>query len=83
MRDVSEPRLLGHSTHRQLGSVGAGPQAQGTQGFAIERIKGLASLLQAHAQHDFDRGILEQGKQDVIGARSAITSATRSSLACK
>jgi hypothetical protein len=56
--------------------VGAGPQAQGTQGFVIERRKGLASLLQVHAQHGFDRGILEQGEQEVIGARSAITSAT-------
>src|SRR5271169_4660154 len=37
---------------------------------------GLASLLQAHAQHGFDRGILQQGEQDVIGAGSAITSAT-------
>jgi hypothetical protein len=33
-------------------------------------------LLQAHAQHDFDRGILQQAEQDVIGASSAITSAT-------
>jgi hypothetical protein len=33
-------------------------------------------LLQAHAQYGFDRGILEQGEQDVIGAVSAITSAT-------
>jgi hypothetical protein len=33
-------------------------------------------LLQAHAQHDFDRGILEQGEQEVIGAISAITAAT-------
>ena len=76
LRDVSDPRLLRHGAHRQWGSVGAGPQAQGAQGFVIERLKGLASLLQAHAQHDFDRGILQQGEQDVIGASSAITSAT-------
>src|ERR1700733_7426842 len=75
-RDVPDPRLLRHGAHRQRGSVGGGPQAQGTQGFAIERLKGLASLLQAHAQHDFDRGILQQGEQEVVGARSAITSAT-------
>ena len=75
-RDVSDPRLLRHGAHRQWGSVGAGSHAQGTQGFVIERLKGLASLLQAHAQHDFDRGILQQGEQDVIGASSAITSAT-------
>src|SRR5580693_2708995 len=37
---------------------------------------GLASLLQGHAQGDFDRGILQQGEQEVIGAGSAITSAT-------
>ncbi len=37
---------------------------------------GLASLLQAHAQHDFDRGILQQGEQEVIGAGSAITPST-------
>src|SRR5580693_3698885 len=37
---------------------------------------GDASLLQAHAQHDFDRWILEQGEQDVIGTSSAITSST-------
>jgi hypothetical protein len=42
----------------------------------IERLKAPASLLQAYAQHDFDRVILEQGEQDVIGASSAITSAT-------
>ena len=36
---------------------------------------GLAGLLQAHAQGDFDRGILHQGEQDVIGASPAITSA--------
>jgi hypothetical protein len=41
----------------------------------IERLKGLACLLQVHAQHGFDRGILEQGKQEVIGASSTITSA--------
>ena len=35
-RDVSEPRLLRHGAHRQWGSVGAGPDAQGTQGFVIE-----------------------------------------------
>ena len=52
-----------------------GPQAQGTQGFVIERLMGLASLLQAHAQHGFDRGILQQGEQDVIGAGPAITPA--------
>ena len=75
-RDVSDPRLLRHGAHRQRGSVGAGTQAQGAQGFAIERVEGLASLLQAHAQHGFDRGILEQCEQDVIGASSAITSAT-------
>src|SRR6185437_12210968 len=74
-RDVSDRRLLRHGAHRQWGSVGAGPQAQGTQGFLIERLKGLASLLQAHAQHGFDRGILQQGEQEVIGAGSAITSA--------
>ena len=50
-RDVSDPRLLRHGAHRQFGSVGAGRQAQGTQGFVIERVKGLASLLQAHVQH--------------------------------
>jgi hypothetical protein len=76
LRDVSNPRLLRDGAHRQWGSVGAGPQTQGAQGFVIERLKGLASLLQAHAQHDFDRGILQQGKQEVIGASSAITSAT-------
>src|ERR1700722_11562586 len=75
-RDVSEPRLLRHGAHRQRGSVGAGPQAQGAQGFVIEGLKGLAGLLQAHAQHDFDRGILQQGEQEVFGASSAITSAT-------
>jgi hypothetical protein len=56
---------------------GPRPQAQGGQGFVIERLEGPASLLQAHAQHDFDGGILEQGKQHVIGAGSAITTATR------
>ena len=75
-RDVSDPRLLRHGAHRQRGSVRAGTQTQGGQGFAIERLKGLASLLQAHAQHGFDRWILEQGEQDVIGAGPAITSAT-------
>jgi hypothetical protein len=74
-RDVSDPRLLRHGAHRQRGSVGAGPQAQGTQGFVIERLKSLAGLLQVHAQHDFDRGILQQGEQEVIGASPAITSA--------
>ena len=74
--EVSDPRLLRHGAHRQFGSVGAGPQAQGTQGSAIERLLGLAGLLQVHAQHDFDRGILKQGEQDVIGASSSITSAT-------
>jgi hypothetical protein len=69
--DVSDRRLLRHGAHRQWGSVGAGPQAQGAQRFAIERLKGLASLLEAHAQHDFDRGFLQQGEQDVIGASSA------------
>src|SRR6516225_1567373 len=76
LHDVPDRRLLRHGAHRDWGSVGAGPQAQGAQGFLIERLKGLASLLQAHAQHDFDRGILPQGEQDVIGARAAITSAT-------
>jgi len=33
-------------------------------------------LLQAHAQGDFDRGVLEQGEQEVIGAGSAITPST-------
>ena len=42
----------------------------------IERLKGLASLLQADAQRHLDRGIFEQGEQEVIGAISAITSAT-------
>src|SRR5580692_3205306 len=37
---------------------------------------GLASLLQAHAQHDFDRGILQHGEQEVISAGPAITPAT-------
>ena len=68
--------FFGTARIRQWGGVGAGPQSQGTQGFVIERLKGLASLLQAHAQHDFDRGIFKQGEQDVIGASSAITSAT-------
>jgi hypothetical protein len=45
-------------------------------GTARKRLKGLAGLLQAHAQRDFDRGILQQGEQEVIGAGSAITSAT-------
>ena len=76
LRDISDPRLLRHGAHRQWGSVGARPQAQGAQGFLIERLKSLASLLQTHAQHVFDRGILEQSEQDVIGAISAITSAT-------
>src|SRR5215467_8112305 len=76
LHDVSDRRLLRHGAHRQWGSVGAGLQAQSTQGFLVERVKGLASLLQAHAQHDFDRGILPQGEQDVIGASSAVTSAT-------
>src|SRR5580692_10249006 len=76
LHDVQERRLLRHGAHLQRGSVGAGPQAQGAQGFAIEGLKGLASLLQAHAQHGFERGILEQGEQEVIGAASAITSAT-------
>src|ERR1700681_1706364 len=75
-QDGSDRRLLRHGAHRQWGSVGAGSHAQGAQGFPIERLKGLAGLLQAHAQHDFDRGILQQGEQDVIGASSAITSAT-------
>jgi hypothetical protein len=74
--DGSDRRPLRHGAHRQWGSVGAGPHAHGTQGFLIERLKGLASLLQAHAQHDFDRGILKQAEQDVIGASSAITSPT-------
>src|SRR4029077_530498 len=39
-------------------------------------VKALASLLQAHAQHGFDRGILQQGEQEVIGASSTIASAT-------
>jgi hypothetical protein len=42
----------------------------------IERLKGLASLLQAHVPHDFDRGIVQQCEQFVIGASLAITSAT-------
>src|ERR1022692_4294383 len=74
-QDGSDRWLLRHGAHRQWGSVGAGPHAQGAQGFLVERLKGLASLLQAHAQHDFDRGILQQGEQDLIGAGSAITSA--------
>jgi hypothetical protein len=74
--DGSDRRLLRHGAHRQWGSIGAGPHAQGTQGFLIERLKSLTSLLQAHAQHDFDRGVLQQAEQDVIGANSAITSAT-------
>jgi hypothetical protein len=76
LRDVSDPGLLRHGAHRQCGSVGARPHTQGTEGFLIERIKGLSSLLQANSQHDFDRGILQQGEQEVIGASSAITSAT-------
>ncbi len=76
LRDVSNPRLLGYGAHRQWGSVGTGLQAQGTQGIVIERREGLAGLLQAHSQHIFDQGILEQGEQEVIGANSAITSAT-------
>src|SRR5271170_3614532 len=36
---------------------------------------GLASLLQAHAQHGFGRGIFQQGEQEVIGAGPAIPSA--------
>ena len=51
--------IFGFFGTARIGSGGAsstGPQAQGTQGFLIERLKGLASLLQAHAQHDFDRG---------------------------
>src|ERR1700740_2606862 len=36
---------------------------------------GMASLLQNHAQGDFDRGILQQGEQEVIGAGPAITPA--------
>jgi len=64
-----------------MGCVGAETQAQGTQGFVIERLKSQASLLQAHAQQGFDRGFLEQGEQDVIGAISAITSRRASSLA--
>ena len=74
LHDVSERRLLRHGAHRQWGSVGAGPQAQGAQGFLIERLKGLAGLLQAHAQHDFDRGILQQGEQKVIAELAPITS---------
>jgi hypothetical protein len=42
----------------------------------IERLKGPASLLQAHAQHNLDRRILQQRKQEVIGAGSTIASAT-------
>jgi hypothetical protein len=76
LSDVSEPWLLRYGAHRQWGSVGAGLQAKGTQGFVIERRKGLASLWQVYAQDGFNRGILEQGEQEVIGARSAITSAT-------
>ncbi len=63
----------------RIGSGGASvpdTQAEGAQRFVIERLEGLARLLQAHAQHDFDRGILQQGEQEVIGAGSAITSAT-------
>src|SRR5581483_907122 len=77
VHDVSERRLLRHGARRQRGSVGAGPHAQGTQGFLIERRKGLASVLQAHAEHGLDRGILQQCEEEVIGAGSAITSATR------
>src|SRR6202050_1402026 len=36
----------------------------------------MTSLLQAHAQHGFDGGILQQGEQDVIGASAAVTPAT-------
>src|ERR1700733_6705630 len=32
---------------------------------------GLASLLRGHSQHGFDRGILQQGEQAVIGASPA------------
>src|ERR1700749_1969441 len=39
------------------------------------------SLRRGHAQGAFDRGILQQGEQDVIGASSAITPAT-SLLTC-
>jgi hypothetical protein len=74
--DVSDPRLLRHGAHRDWWSVGAGPQAHGGQGFVIERLKGPASLLQAHAQHNLDRRILQQRKQEVIGAGSTIASAT-------
>ena len=76
LHEVPDRRLPGHGAHWQWRSVGAGPQAQGAQGLVIERLKGLASLLQVHAQHGFDRGILKQGEQEVIGAGSAITSAT-------
>jgi len=75
LRHVSDPRLVWHCTHRKWRSVGARCEAQGSQGFAIERLEGLASLLQVDAQHDFDRRILEQGEQKVIGAISAVTSA--------
>lgn len=57
------------------GNVDAGLHAQGTQGFLIEGVKDLASLLQAHAQDALDRGIRQQAEQDVIGAGSAVTSA--------
>jgi hypothetical protein len=42
----------------------------------IERLVGLASLLQVYAQQGLDRGIVHQGEQEVIGASSAITPAT-------
>src|SRR5580700_8326051 len=74
-RNIPEPRLLGDGAHRQCGSVGAEDHAQGNQGFVIERLLDLASLLQGHAQGDFDRGILQQREQEVIGAGSAITPA--------
>jgi hypothetical protein len=76
LHDVSERRFPRHGAHRQWWSVGAGRQAQGAQGLVIERLEGLAGLLQADAQHGFDRRILEQGEQEVISVGSAVTSAT-------
>ena len=73
---VSDLRLLRDRAHRQWGSVGAGPQAEGAQGFMVERLEGLASFRQAHVQRDFDRGVLQQGEQEVIGTCSPVTSAT-------
>jgi len=45
------------------GGVGAGPHAQGAQSFVIERLKGLASLLQLTPNTTSIEGSSKQGEQ--------------------